>query len=183
MSASGTVAARPWRDQPIRSRNLAGLAAAGLLFAALILPGLQAAGLVDEAMVAAQRNLMLATGLDLRAAAAGGTDPGRLAAGMRVASALGGLVAMEQAAPVDLLCVLDRLAVLRPEGLAITGLDHRRDGTGPEAGRLTLEIEIARSDAAAADALRQRFAETVATAGLGMTTIADPPPPRAAARP
>ncbi|WP_372085447.1 hypothetical protein [Tistrella mobilis] len=176
MSASGTVAARPWRDQPIRSRTLAGLAAASLLFAALILPGLQAAGLVDEAMVAAQRNLMLATGLDLRAAAAGGTDPGRLAAGMRVASALGGLVAMEQAAPVDLLCVLDRLAVLRPEGLAITGLDHRRDGTGPEAGRLTLEIEIARSDAAAADALRQRFAETVATAGLGMTTIADPPP-------
>ncbi|WP_372023563.1 hypothetical protein P7L70_18975 [Tistrella mobilis] len=176
MSASGTVAARPWRDQPIRSRTLAGLAAAGLLFAALILPGLQAAGLVDEAMVAAQRNLMLATELDLRAAAAGGTDPGRLAAGMRVASALGGLVAMEQAAPVDLLCVLDRLAVLRPEGLAITGLDHRRDGTGPEAGRLTLEIEIARSDAAAADALRQRFAETVATAGLGMTTIADPPP-------
>lgn len=176
ISASGTVAARPWRDQPIRSRTLAGLAAASLLFAALILPGLQAAGLVDEAMVAAQRDLMLATEFDLRAAAAGGTDPGRLAGGVRVASALGGLVAMEQAASVDLLCVLDRLAVLRPEGLAITGLDHRRDGTGPEAGRLTLEIEITRNDAAAADALRQRFAETVAAAGLGMTTVADPPP-------
>lgn len=174
--ATGTVAARSWHDQPMRMRNAAAPAAAILLSAALILPGLQAAGLVDEAMVAAQRDLMLATEFDLRSAAAGGTDAGRLAHATRVASALGGLAAMEQAAPVDLLCVLDRLAVLRPEGLAITGLRHQRGGNGTEAGRLMLDIEITRSDAAAAEALRRGFAGTVTTAGLGMAAVADPPP-------
>lgn len=141
-----------------------GMAVAALgLALAVVLPGVQAARLVDASEIASHRSLITRTMLEAATRMAGGAAPARIAAGERVAAALAGLAAMEAADPVDLICVLDQLAMLRPDGIVISGIERQ-----PGDLMLTLTVSIADPDAASAEQRRQDFLGAIDAAAFGL---------------
>ncbi|MFD0390630.1 hypothetical protein ACFQ4K_26915 [Tistrella bauzanensis] len=141
-----------------------GMAVAALgLASAVVLPGVQAARLVDASEIASHRSLITRTMLEAAIRMAGGAAPARIAAGERVAAALAGLAAMEAADPIDLICVLDQLAMLRPDGIVISGIERQ-----PGDLTLALTVSIVDPDAASAEQRRQDFLEAIDAAAFGL---------------